>query len=401
METTGTMATNRNERDLLDYILVLVKWRRMLIVGTLVAAVVVAAVSFVLPERWTARTSLLPPEEEGGSLGMSLLGGSGSGIPPGLAGLIGASTPSERLLTLLDSRRLLGLAVDQHILVREFEALHRDHAIDLLSESVESELGGDGSLAIEVTASTPKLAADLTNTLADLLDSLNREYRQRHARATRGFLEERLRSTRADLAQDAGLLRAFQKQHGIVDIEAQTTAAVDVAKGIVLELSLMQVELGVLSQQLSPEHPDRHLLGVRVDELQRQLQALVGDLSRDIGDEAVRALGPPLQQLPDLMHDYAEFTLQMKVREEILAFLGAKIEEAKYREALNTPTLQVLDRATPPHTRSAPRRAILTAAGAGTSLVLLTLLAFVLEAWQRGGAGHQERVDAIRGEWRR
>ena len=163
----------------------------------------------------------------------------------------------------------------------------------------------------------------------------------------------------------------------------------------------MQVELGVLSQQLSPEHPDRHLLGVRVDELQRQLQALVGDLSRDIGDEAVRALGPPLQQLPDLMHDYAELTLQMKVREEILAFLGAKLEEAKYREALNTPTLQVLDRATPPHTRSAPRRAILTAAGAGTSLVLLTLLAFVLEAWQRGGAGHQERVDAIRGEWRR
>ena len=327
------MATNRNERDLLDYILVLVKWRRMLIVGTLVAAVVVAAVSFVLPERWTARTSLLPPEEEGGSLGMSLLGG--SGIPPGLAGLIGASTPSERLLTLLDSRRLLGLAVDQHILVREFEALHRDHAIDLLSESVERELGGDGSLAIEVTASTPKLAADLTNTLADLLDSLNREYRQRHARATRGFLEERLRSTRADLAQDARLLRAFQKQHGIVDIEAQTTAAVDVAKGIVLELSLMQVELGVLSQQLSPEHPDRHLLGVRVDELQRQLQALVGDLSRDIGDEAVRALGPPLQQLPDLMHDYAELMLQMKVREEIRAFLGAKVEEAKYREALN------------------------------------------------------------------
>jgi uncharacterized protein involved in exopolysaccharide biosynthesis len=397
------MATNRGERDLLDYILVLVKWRRMLIVGTLVAAVAVAVVSFALPERWTARTSLLPPEEDGGSLGMSLLGGSGSGIPPGLAGLIGASTPSERLLTLLDSRRLLGLAVEQHDLVTKFDALHRDHAIDLLSESVERELGGDGSLAIEVTASTPQLAADVTNTLAFLLDSLNREYRQRHARATRGFLEQRLTSTRADLAMDAGHLRAFQKEHGIVDIEAQTTAAVDVAKGIVLELSLLQVELGVVSRQLSPEHPDQRLLGVRVDELERQLQALVGDFSRDIGDEAVRtrALGPPLHQLPDLMHDYAELMLQMKVRQEILAFLGAKLEEAKYREALNTPTLQVLDRATPPHTRSAPRRALLTAAGAGTSLVLLTLLAFVLEAWQRSAAGQQERVDAIRGEWRR
>ena len=41
--------------------------------------------------------------------------------------------------------------------------------------------------------------------------------------------------------------------------------------------------------------------------------------------------------------------------------LGAKLEESKYREALDTPTLQVLDLATPPKSRSAPRRAMLTA----------------------------------------
>lgn len=391
------------ERNLLDYIFVLVKWRRMLIMGTIAAGVAVAAVSFVLPERWTARTSLLPPDEEGGGLGLSLLGGaSGSGIPPGLAGLIGASTPAERLLTLLDSRRLLGLAVDRHDLVTVFEALHRDHAIDLLALQVERELGGDGSVAIEVSAGTPELAAALTNTMAVLLDSLNREYRQQQAGATRAFLEQRLRSTGLDLAADAGRMRDFQNTYGIVDIKAQTGAAVDVVKGIVLELSLLQVELGVVAQRLAPDHPDRSLLEMQVAELEKRLQLLVGDLSSDIGDTALSGatpLGPPLQRLPDLMHEFAELTLQLEVKEQILAFLAARLEEAKYSQARNTPTLQVLDLATPPHTRSFPRRIVLTVAGAGTALILLTLLAFVLEAWQRGRPGHQQRLAAIRDQW--
>jgi uncharacterized protein involved in exopolysaccharide biosynthesis len=101
------------------------------------------------------------------------------------------------------------------------------------------------------------------------------------------------------------------------------------------------------------------------------------------------------------MHEYSELALQLEVKEQILAYLGAKLEEAKYGEARNTPTLQILDHATPPHTRSFPRRGVLTAAGAGSALVLLTLLAFVLEAWQRNSASQRERLEAIRGQWRR
>jgi uncharacterized protein involved in exopolysaccharide biosynthesis len=395
-------ATTRDERNLLDYLFVLVKWRRMLIVGTIAATVVGAGVSLVLPERWTARTSLLPPEDEGGGLGLSLMSG-GGGLPASLAGLVGMATPSERLLTLLSSRRLLGLAVDRHDLIVEYQALHRDHAIDLLSENVESALGGAGSVAVEATAATPELAAEVANTLASLLDSLNREYRQSQASSLRQFLEQRVASTRGDLAADGERLRVFQTTHGIVDIESQTQAAVDVAKGLALELSLMEVELGVVSRQLAPDHADRQSLAMKVAELERQLRILVGDLSRDVGTEAAaeRPLGPALNELPNLMYEYAELTLQLKMREEVLLFLGAQLEETKVREARNTPTLQVLDRATPPKTRTAPRRALLTLAAGGSAFVLLALLAFVLEAWERGGADNRDRMDAIRDQLHR
>src|SRR6188768_1843092 len=40
----------------------LIAWRRFIIVGALASAIVLGAVSFVLPSWYTARTSIFPPE---------------------------------------------------------------------------------------------------------------------------------------------------------------------------------------------------------------------------------------------------------------------------------------------------------------------------------------------------
>ncbi|MBT6149507.1 MAG: hypothetical protein HOH74_28975, partial [Gemmatimonadetes bacterium] len=313
-----------SDGHLLDYVYVLVRWRRLIVVGTLLAAVGGAVISVLLPERWTSTTTLLPPEEEPTGLGLSLLAGAGGGIPAGLAGLVGMSTPSERLLTLLESRHLLGLAVDRYELVEAYDVPHRDQAIEILAEQVEHELGRDGSLKIEATAATPQIAADLTTTIGDLLDSLNRTYRRHQAAATRGFLEERSRTTQIALAATAARMRQFQETHDVVDIEAQTQAAVEVVKGLVQELALRQVELGVARRSVSEDHPERQRLQLEVSELEGQLATLVGEATEQIAPSST-ALGPPLRKLPELLHEYAQLTLQLRVQEVILGFLAGKL----------------------------------------------------------------------------
>ena len=69
-----------SDGHLLDYVYVLVRWRRLIVVGTLLAAVGGAVISVLLPERWTSTTTLLPPEEEPTGLGLSLLAGAGGGF---------------------------------------------------------------------------------------------------------------------------------------------------------------------------------------------------------------------------------------------------------------------------------------------------------------------------------
>ena len=393
------MTNNHYRHDsLLDYLYVLVKWRRLIVTSTLIVGIVAAGISFALPQAWTADTKLLPPEEEGADqFGLSML--LGSTVPAGLMGLVGAATPSERLVTFLESRRVLGRVVDDFDLIQVYAAPHRSQAIDILDEHIEKELERDGTLAVSATASSAQLAADLANALAAQLDTVNREYKRQQARALREFLADRLQVTEGELKVSASALREFQERHGLVDVEAQTEAAVELTRNIAQQLIELRVQLQLMKRQLSEESEERKLVELEVEELSRQLQILLGNGAADTAEhdgDGPASLGPPLRALPELLVEHTELALALELRGDIIRFLGTKFEEARYREALNTPTIQVLDRAIPPQFRSAPKRTLIVLSAAIASLVLSTVLAFVLESWARAGDEHEVKIQSIR-----
>ena len=389
----------KEEANLFDYAYVLVKWRRLIGLSVLVVSALTAVVSLLLPQEWKSNTTLVPPEDEFDQMGLGML--LNSAMPLNVGGLGGQQPSSERLITLIKSRRVLGAMVDRFGLVAEYGAPFREQAIDILDDRIDEELGRDGTLKIEVRGSSPELAAQLANALAEELDAVNREYKQRQARALREFLETRMSLVRGELEQGGRQLQHFQEQYGLVDLEAQTAAAVEVVKNVVQAQVEGEVKLGVLRQQLAAGHEERWLAEAEVGELETQLRLLTGDLetTTDTAAAAIsrRALGPQLRALPELGFQYTKLGLDLKVKEEIIRFLGTKLEEAKYKEALDTPTLQVLDEAAPPKFRSAPRRALMVLVGAACSLVLSVVLAFALESFVQAGAQHQQQLAAIRG----
>ena len=85
------------ESSLWDYLAVVIKWRRVIVANFLIVAVIVAVISLFLPPWYEARTTILPPEKETGSLGLSagLLGGLGAA----LLGGGGMALPAPRILS--------------------------------------------------------------------------------------------------------------------------------------------------------------------------------------------------------------------------------------------------------------------------------------------------------------
>jgi len=379
--------------NMLDYAYVLIKWRRMIIWSVVVVTVITASISLILPKQWTARGVMMPPEEDLDQLNLSAL--QAARMPANLASMVGASTPADNLKTYLELNRTLGAIVDRFDLIAEYEAPHRERAIELLGENTNIELEREGSVIIEIAGSSPQQAADMVNTIMAEVDGFNRQLKSKQATKLREFLERRLQVRRDELRKARTVLLEFERANGLVNLATQTQAIVDVAKSLVGRLSMVEVELDVLDHWVQPDNEQRLELELRRQALREQLQ----QLAVGAGKEAPM-LGPSLQTVPQLGFRYAELTLDLQIRQEVALFLGSKLEEARYREHLNTPTLHILDQAVPPETRSAPRRTLMTVIALALSLVLSTILAFTFESWIRLGEENADRLDAIRRVWR-
>ncbi len=379
--------------NMLDYAYVLIKWRRMIIWSVVVVTVITASISLILPKQWTARGVMMPPEEDLDQLNLSAL--QAARMPANLASMVGASTPADNLKTYLELNRTLGAIVDRFDLIAEYEAPHRERAIELLGENTNIELEREGSVIIEIAGSSPQQAADMVNTIMAEVDGFNRQLKSKQATKLREFLERRLQVRRDELRKARTVLLEFERANGLVNLATQTQAIVDVAKSLVGRLSMVEVELDVLDHWVQPDNEQRLELELRRQALREQLQ----QLAVGAGKEAPM-LGPSLQTVPQLGFRYAELTLDLQIRQEVALFLGTKLEEARYREHLNTPTLHILDQAVPPETRSAPRRTLMTVIALALSLVLSTILAFTFESWIRLGEENADRLDAIRRVWR-
>jgi uncharacterized protein involved in exopolysaccharide biosynthesis len=99
--STDTGSRAETTRPLSDYILVLIRRRRLVFLNILVVAVVTAVVSLVMPSWYTSAGSILPTES--GRTDVGLLSMIESTFP--LLGIPGVSAPSESMLAILTSRR--------------------------------------------------------------------------------------------------------------------------------------------------------------------------------------------------------------------------------------------------------------------------------------------------------
>ncbi len=81
--------------------------------------------------------------------------------------------------------------------------------------------------------------------------------------------------------------------------------------------------------------------------------------------------------MPALNLEFARLVRNVKVHEEVYGFLRTQYEDAKIREQEDTPTLTIVDQATPLELRSRPRRTlmVLTAAVVTGLLAVLGALA--------------------------
>jgi len=370
------------EVNLRDYFKVIVKWRRLIAFNTAVITILTVVISLVLPKKYAAMATLLPPVEQPDLLGAgSLLEASGLGGMARMAGLPGAATTSDIFAKILKSRAVMAGVIEKCGLMDEYEAQTMEEALGKLGGVTSVEIYPEGIIAISVEARTAVLAADIANSYVDELDRFNRDVNMTRGKRNRIFIEERLLKVKDDLRAAEESLRVFQELHRTVSLDDEVRAAIEAVGSLKAEVIANEVRLGVLKQYATEENPQVRELGSEITQLNRQLREIEHGPKSEGSQNTKFGAGfsVPFARLPEVGLELARRMREAKIQETVFELLTQQYEQAKITEARDTPTIQVLDGAVPPDRRSSPQRRKLVMVGFIFSLFAGVGLSFFLE----------------------
>ncbi|MCK4396255.1 hypothetical protein KAW96_06625 [candidate division WOR-3 bacterium] len=400
----------KKEIDIKDYLKILVKWRRVIIFNVTVITLLAIVISLVLPQKWTAVTTILPPTEDTGSIEISsLLGGGIGGMLGGGAFsrmLPGMATHSDLFAKELESRRIMEEVIKKNDLLRIFNVKLLGEGLEELRKRTTIEVSPEGILSITVTERTPELASQIANCFVEELDRFNRNVNMTIGKKNRLFLEERLETVKKDLQAAEESLRVFQERHRTVSLPDEMTAAIRAISDLKAQIMAYEVKLGMLYKYSSKSNPDIIKLQSKLAQLRKKEREIE---KTGKGREGFGAgFSIPFSEVPKVAIEYARRERDLMIQEAVYELIVQQYEQAKIMEVRDTPTVQVLDKAAPPERRSFPQRRKIAVVAFIFSFFVGTGLSFLFEytkkiemrkegaEWRDMGKVIKDDFDAIR-----
>ena len=381
------------EISLLDLVIVLARKRRQILLAVLITTLIGIALAFILPVRYTATSSVLPPEQ-GPSAGSALLsqlsvlgslaGGGGSSL--------GLKNPNDLQVALLKSRTVEDAMVLRFHLLDLYHKKKMSDARNQLEKVVDIESSTkDPLIRISVTDSDAQRATDMANGYVEEFRKLSATLAVTEASRRRLFFEDQLLRAKDDLANAEEDLKRTQQKTGLIQLDSQARAAIESVATLRAEVAAKEVQISGLRLSATAENPQLTLA-------EEQLAALKAELAKigaTAGGSAPAISGGNIQQQG---LEYARKLRDVKYFETIFELLARQLEVAKVDEARQGAMIQVVDKAVKPDRHSSPKRTLIILGFVVLGLIIGVGWAFASEGLRRLSANpaERERLDALR-----
>jgi uncharacterized protein involved in exopolysaccharide biosynthesis len=356
--SSGVETGTEDEISLLDLALVVADNLRLLIIGPLVVGLAALGYSFAIVPTFTAKTVLLPPQQQQSAAASAL---QSLGALGGLAGAAGIKSPADQYVALMQSTTVEDRLIERFKLMEVYEAKLKADARKALETNTRISAGKkDGLLTIEFDDRDPKRAADIANAYVDELRRITSALAITEAQQRRAFFEKQLAQTKDKLAAAQRALQAAGINEGA--LRAEPKAAAEVYARLQAEITAGEVRLQTMRGYLAETAPE-------FLQAQNQLAALRGQLAKR---EAVNTAGA--------QGDYVDRFREFKYQETLFDLFARQYEVARIDESREGAVIQVLDPATPPERKSKPKRAMMAVVATLAAGFALLLWVFVRHA---------------------
>lgn len=359
--------------NLYDLLILMVRWRYLLIVNFILVVTVAVIVALTLPVWYSARTTILPPS--GGSGGMP------SFLPKDLVGVatsFGLDVPTDEIYqTVLSSRTLKERIIDRFNLREVYEMdeeVFPEDVVEAFESHMTVETRKDQAISITVEDRSPKLAADMANACVEELDRLYSDITSETARKNRTFIGRRLQRVNDSLAILQDSLMAFQQESNAISLPDQVMAIIKASSDIKAEQLATEVELEVLRNSFGSDHPLVNQLQTTCNQLQDKYYEMISG--------AEGGLLIDMQDLPEISRRYADIVRQVRIQNALIEYIYPQYENARIQEERETANVQILDKAREPNKKSRPSRRLIVMIAAVASILATLVLVLVFEYWR-------------------
>lgn len=326
------------------------------------------------PRLYEAKVTIIP---------VSRILGGGDGISPVGDKEGDRANPMEMLHVLLLSRRIAKSIVTELNLKEYYGVVTLDQAIFLLQSETDVRPSPFKTLEVTVRSKDSEMVAVIANVYVPNLDRLYREVRRSVAKHQLVFIENQLAEKTEKLAELKHKLKEFRTKGLALALPEAAKAAMEDEVNLHSEIVGREAQLAVLRSYASPNHTMIIQLQIQIAELRQQLAYL--EESRTQRLDAKRSGAPmseklftELEQAPRPEMNILRLMGQIRLEEASSDVLAGMIEQSRFTESYDVPTIQQLDRAIPAKFPSRPKTLQSLKAAAALSLILGIMLAFFL-----------------------
>jgi len=384
--------TEDDEINLLDYLIVLAKHKKIVIYTTLGLMVITAIYSLIVSPIYKGETKILPPQQSSSGMASQLLSQLG-----GAAGLVGGmapiKSPNDLYIGLIKSNTVLDRMIDRFNLMSLYKAKFRAVARESLSGNLKVTDDKKSSIiTIGVEDKDPRRAADMANAFVEELRRLTKGLAVSEASQRRLFFEEQLEDAKTGLVRSEDAMRGFQEKTGALGIGEQAKAVIESMAQLRAQIVAREVELRVMRTYSTENNPDVKKTEAAINGMRAELTKL----------EKRKGDGPdplmPTGRMPEVGTEYIRKLRDLKFNETLYELLLKQYEAAKLDEAKEATVIQVIDKAEPPEQRIKPKRRQMVMIAGVVGLFLSIFAAFFLEYMEKSSLDpeNRERLDTLK-----
>jgi len=393
---TDPILSVTEEVSLLDLLIVVARRRWAIVRVALYVTLAGVIISLLLPIRYTALTSILPPQQNSStnSALMAQLGNLGSVASLAGGGGLGLKNPNDLQVAMLQSRTVEDAMLDRFHLIERYHAKRRSDARKKLEKVVDINNGAkDGLIRISITDRDPRYATDMANGYVEEFKKFSATLAVTEASQRRLFFEQQLSQAKDNLAKAEEDLKRTGQKTGLIQLDAQARAAIQLIAELRAQVAAKEAQIIAMRSFATGENPglqmaEQELAGLRAQE------AKMGAASEGTTNALV-----PKGNMQEAGIEYIRKLRDVKYYETIFDLLARQYEVAKVDEARQGAVVQIVDRATVPDHRSSPQRTLIVLGAAAFGIFLGIAWVFAAEGLTRisNNPAEQGRLELLKG----